>query len=211
METFLLQSNLCLLNNKCPTYLHPATGSLSSLDLTLCDPSLYLDFSWSVHNDLCGSDHYPTILTKPVAMAVEDQKRWKLAKADWAVYQDLCSSSLNPTALIGSNDKFKSFTDKIIEIAEKTIQKASGKRNAKQRLWFTEDCKSAIRDRKKALKDFLSNSMQSGLANLRITKAKARHTIRKAKRDSWRSYISKLNSNTPAKTVWDMVRKLDQW
>jgi Endonuclease-reverse transcriptase len=131
METFLLQSNVCLLNNKCPTYLHPATGSLSSLDLALCDPSLYTNFNWSIYNDLCGSDHYPTILTKPVAIAVQDQKRWKLAKADWAVYQDLCSSSLNPTAQTGSNDKFKSFTDKITEIAEKTIPKTTGKCNAR--------------------------------------------------------------------------------
>ena len=75
IETFLLQSNLCLLNNKTPTHLHPATGSLSSLDLAFCDPSLYFDYIWSVHNDLCGSDHYPTILKKPFAQAVEDHKR----------------------------------------------------------------------------------------------------------------------------------------
>jgi hypothetical protein len=208
LETCLLQSNLCLLNNKSSTYLHPATGSLSSLDLALCDPSLCLDYNWSVYKDLCGSDHYPTILSKPVAMAVNHQKRWKLAKADWASYQDLCSSGLNPTALIGSTNKFKSFTDTLIQIADKSIPKTSGKRSAKQRLWFAGDCKSAITKRKQALKEFLSNPVQSSLENFRIAKAKARRAIRKAKRDSWRSYISKLNSNTPSKRVWDMVRKI---
>jgi exonuclease III len=42
---FILSSNLCLLNHKVPTYIHPATGSRSSLDLAFCDPSLFLDYS----------------------------------------------------------------------------------------------------------------------------------------------------------------------
>ena len=208
IETFLLQSNLCLLNNKSPTYLHPATGSSSSLDLAFCDPSLYLDFNWSVHNDLCGSDHYPTVLSKPVATVVGDQRRWKLPKADWVVFRDLCSSSLSPTALLETSDKVKKFTSTLIEIADNSIPKTSGRRNAKQKPWFNEDCKSAIRNRKQALKEFLSNPVQSNLETLRVTKATARRTIKTAKRANWTSYISKLNSSTPAKKVWDMVRKI---
>jgi hypothetical protein len=44
------------------TYIHPATGSKTSIDLTICDPSLVMDLSWMVHDDLCGSDHYPLLL-----------------------------------------------------------------------------------------------------------------------------------------------------
>jgi len=40
------------LNTGNPTYFHPGTGSLSAIDLSLCQPSLYLDLSWSVHKDL---------------------------------------------------------------------------------------------------------------------------------------------------------------
>jgi hypothetical protein len=35
IEKFLMQSNLCLLNNKSATYLHPGTGTWSSLDYAL--------------------------------------------------------------------------------------------------------------------------------------------------------------------------------
>ena len=45
------------------SYLHPATGHLSSLDLSLCHPSLFLDFDWSVYADQCGSDQFPIIET----------------------------------------------------------------------------------------------------------------------------------------------------
>ena len=39
-------------------------------------------------------------------------------------------------------------------------------------------------------------------------RAKARKTIKTAKRTSWQQYISKLNSRTPAKKIWDMIRKI---
>jgi len=57
VTNFLLKTNLCLMNKKDSTYIHPATGSRSFIDLAIYNPALYLDFSWQVHNDLCGSDH----------------------------------------------------------------------------------------------------------------------------------------------------------
>ena len=34
----------------------------SAIDLTLCDPVSYMDYGWKVHDDLCGSDHFPILL-----------------------------------------------------------------------------------------------------------------------------------------------------
>jgi len=48
IEDFLLQSNLSILNNGSSTYLHPGTGSTSAIDLSICQPSLFLDLSWSL-------------------------------------------------------------------------------------------------------------------------------------------------------------------
>ena len=56
MERFMTKSNICLFNDDTPTYLHPATGSLTSIDLTMCSPSLFMDFTWRVEEDLHGSD-----------------------------------------------------------------------------------------------------------------------------------------------------------
>ena len=89
---FLLSSNMCLLNSKQPTYIHPATGSYSSIDLALCHPSLFLDFSWKVHDDLCGSDHFPIIITQLNASPILETQRWKLEKADWDTFAVLCST-----------------------------------------------------------------------------------------------------------------------
>ena len=41
IEDFLSDENLCILNDDSITYLHPAAGSASSIDLFLCDPDIY--------------------------------------------------------------------------------------------------------------------------------------------------------------------------
>ena len=44
------------------TYLHPATVRYSAIDLTICDPNLFLDYNWKVHDDSCRSDNFPILL-----------------------------------------------------------------------------------------------------------------------------------------------------
>ena len=62
LEDLILKNDLILLNNKSHTYFHSASGTFTSIDLTLCSPSLFLEFSWKVGPDPCGSDHFPILL-----------------------------------------------------------------------------------------------------------------------------------------------------
>ena len=50
--------------------------------------------------------------------------------------------------------------------------------------------------------------MHQNLENFRVFRAKAPRKIRDSKRKSWKQYVSKLNSRTSIKKVWDMVRKI---
>ena len=79
IEDFMTGHDLLLLNDKSSTYLHPATGSYSSLDLTICSPEIFPAFNWKVVDDLHGSDHFP-IQVSEVGPSV--QQRWKLHKAN---------------------------------------------------------------------------------------------------------------------------------
>ena len=54
IEDVIAENDLCLLNEKQPTYLHPPTGNYYAIDLSLCHPNIYLDFDWSVCDDLHG-------------------------------------------------------------------------------------------------------------------------------------------------------------
>ena len=54
LEDLILKHNLILPNNKNCTYIHPASGTFTSLS----SPLLFLDFSWKVGPSPC-SDHFP--------------------------------------------------------------------------------------------------------------------------------------------------------
>ena len=45
IESLLNQHQLCMYIKKSNTYLHPATGTYSAIDLSICDPSLFLDYN----------------------------------------------------------------------------------------------------------------------------------------------------------------------
>ena len=83
IEDLISEHNLCLLNDKSQTYLHPATGSYSSLDLTFCSPEVAPDFIWKVDEDLHGSDHFPILVSEVGPSIQQRPERWKLHKANW--------------------------------------------------------------------------------------------------------------------------------
>ena len=62
IESLLNQHQLCMYNNKFNTYLNPGTGKYSAIDLSICDPSLFLDYNWKVDDNTCRSDHFPILL-----------------------------------------------------------------------------------------------------------------------------------------------------
>ena len=114
-------NNLLLLNNKTSTYLHSATGSRTSIDLSLCDPSLMLDLSWTVHDDLCGSDHFPIIIKNNKPAVYPTVAKWKLNKADWIMFHEMCEQQLSANEMLD----ITSFTKQVIAIATKTIPKTN--------------------------------------------------------------------------------------
>ena len=74
IEDFIAKHDLVLLN-KSSTYLHPATGSYSSLDLTICSPEICPDFNWKVVDDLHGSDHFPIQVSKKGSSVLQRPQR----------------------------------------------------------------------------------------------------------------------------------------
>ena len=99
IEKFIDKKNLCLFNDNKPTYLHPATDTYISLDLSICYPTLLLDYEWKVHDDLCGSDHFLIFLNNIASGVEEPSEKWKLNKADWPSFKALCESEINETIL----------------------------------------------------------------------------------------------------------------
>ena len=207
IEDFITKNDICLMNDKSNTYLDSGKGTFSSLDLSLCHPSLYLDYDWSVCEDQRGSDHFPILIESVQTHDEAHNPKWKLNKADWDLFHTLCNESLTDTFLSDSSDPITDFTSSLINISEKCIPKTST--NPKKiNPWYNDDCKEAIKQRKDTLSKFCKFPTHENLNTYRSSRAKARRTIKSAKRKSWRTYLSKLNYKPPTKKVLDMVRKI---
>ena len=207
IEEFITQNDICLMNDKSKTYLDSGKGTFSSIDLSLFHPSLYLDYNWSVCGDQHGSDHFPIIIESIQNHDEDHNPKWKLNKANWDLFHTLCDESLTNTSLSKSSDPIATFTSSLISISEKCIPKTSTNPK-KSNPWYNDDCKEAIKQRKQTLSRFCKFPTNENLNTYRNSRAKARRTIKSAKRKSWRTYVSKLNYKTPTKKVWDMVRKI---
>ena len=207
IEDFITQNDICLMNDKSNTFLDSGKGTFSALDLSICHPSLYLDYEWSVCEDQHGSDHFPIVIESIKTSEEDHNPRWKLNKANWDLFHTLCDESLTTTSFSDSTDCIADFTSSLIDISEKCIPKTSTNPK-KSNPWYNDDCKEAIKQRKDTLSRFCKFPTKDNLNTYRVFRAKARRTIKSSKRKSWRTYVSNLNYKTPIKKVWDMVRKI---
>ena len=198
IENFIEANDLCLMNDKSHTYLHPATGTFSSLDLSLCHPSLILDFDWYVCDDQHGSDHFSVVIESINPSTEDHNPKWKLNKANWEQFHLLCEQDLSMDNFNNSSDLVTDFTSSLMKISDKCIPKTSTNPK-KSNPWYNNDCKNAVRQRKQALSKFCKYPTGANLKNVKIQRAKARRTIKSAKRNTWKSYVSKLNHKTPIK------------
>ena len=208
IEDVIDKHDLCYLNDKTATHVCVASKSTSAIDLSLCHPSLYLDFNWEVGEDLCGSDHYPIFLQHTLTKVSNTNPRWKLHRADWETFQALCLERITPTKFLDEKDPIEAFSSTLIRIAEESIPRSSGKPKRPYFPWFNQDCRDSIRKRRKAFNTFRKSPTQENHIKYKQAYAVSRRTIRQAKKDSWQSYVSKLNTNTSVKQTWNMIRKI---
>lgn len=133
--------------------------------------------------------------------------RWNFRNADWHLYQELCS--LLPEIDLNQNidDIVSTFTNHILQYAAQSIPKINYSQK-KHVPWWSEDCSTVIQNRRKALKALKKSPNHKNLLNYRRLKGVAQHTIKQAKRESWRKNISNINSTVSSAQIWSAIRKI---
>ena len=204
MEDLLLKNNVCLLNDCSQTHVDSSTGKTSSLDLSICDPEILSDFSWSVCEDLCGSDHFPIFISPVKIPKTCLPPKWNFKTADWTAFSSDCGKQLNLQSAVSS---YENFTDVLLSICDKHIPKTSEKPR-KNKSWFSDECRTAIRLKKSSLRKYLKSRSPEDLINFKKCRANARRILRSSKRTSFRKYVGKINNQTPMNKIWKIVNKL---
>lgn len=210
VERVLLSRPLCLLNSGSPTYVNSSTQGFSSLDISLCSPTLFSCLDWTVEQNPRGSDHFPVIIKfcSPTDTLKTRPPRWKLSEADWSLFQ--AEADLVPLSFEGSStDEVNDMvTNTIITAAQQAIPQTSGHLPKRPKPWWTEDCMKTRKEQNRAWGIFRRYPTSQNLLAFKKARAKARWTRRQAKRSSWCSFVSSLTRNTSSKVVWDRVRKI---
>ena len=208
VDNFICTNSLSLLNDGSYTYIHPGHGTHTAIDLSICHPSLSLDFKWRVSDDLCGSDHLPIFIDTILPSPADSLPHFILSKANWDLFSHYCETEIASELFENVTSPLSFFSEKLLEIADKCIPTSSGKSKKRKRPWFNQECLDAINNRKKALSKFKKYATSENFINFKHKKAQARRVVRNSKKLSWQNYVSTLNNQTPMKKVWDMVNKI---
>lgn len=206
IERFVLDSSLCLLNEKDPTFYSSTHHTFTSIDLSIVSPVLAPDITWKVLQNPYGSDHFPIILEQAERLPVIPMRapRWKLDKADWATF--LAKAAIDTSLLLSlSPEKSNTYvTEAIINAAMNSIPQTSGKLPRRCRPWWNKDCDAS----KKRRNIFRRYPIVANYIEFKKTNAQFRWTTKQAKRKSWKAYVSSLYSFVSTKEAWDRFHRI---
>jgi hypothetical protein len=192
MEKCILSHDLIIFNTTFPTRFDDYHLTNSTIDLTICHPSVYLDFNCTVFKDRLGSDHYPIQLISTDTEPEEPERvpRWNLSKADWQTFQALCLCRINPSIFsadseemfMANGDKMAAFTSCLLDIASETIPKTSPHPRNKPKPWFDDSCKESIKQRHTAFRKLMCSPTPENAANFKRIRATCRRTLKQQKK-----------------------------
>ena len=209
LEDIFTLRNMIVLNDGSHTYLHRTNNTASYLDLTVVDPSVMLDFQWSVLEDTHGSDHYPILLDSDLLDDEDTTKRFNLKKADWDSYSDICRGRIKEESIFKPDScPVESITRVLFDIADDCIPRSEAKGRRTKVPWYNDQCRAAKRRRKCALRRFRRAPTLANLLAFRNARARCKSIMKNAKRTSWREFCSSLNSKARASTVWRALRRI---
>ena len=109
VECFIAESDMCLRNDESRTCLDSGRDAFSTIDLSVCHPSVFIDSDWSVCGDQHGNDHFPIIIESMERSSEYHDPKWKLGRAGWSLFHSLFEVpwlNLPPLLLMSAVDVF---------------------------------------------------------------------------------------------------------
>ncbi|KAK9882925.1 hypothetical protein WA026_023813 [Henosepilachna vigintioctopunctata] len=213
LESFMDNHNLILLNNGTGTRFNPITAEFSAIDLTMCDPTVEHLLSWKPLDDLYGSDHLPLEISIqrniPYAQP-QNSDRWNLTSADWKKYATFVETHITSVDIyLNIDDIIAQFTEILNQAGNESTKKIFWVGNSRRKdPWWNERCELSNRNRKHAYNRLKKCFTVENLVEYKKLRAKARYIMKESKTNSWRSYVSSINTNTSASEVWTKMRLL---
>ena len=204
---FIKSQNLTVLNDGSPTYISDISTHYSHIDLSLCTEGISNIFTWETLSEAYGSDHFPILITIPTYKHEKKgicRPKWIIKDEGWNVYRKYVKIPVITSENIDAySDKV---TESIIEAASISFKLKKQFGQYKANVWWNEDCKKAVIERRKAFRKFKSNPIQINFINYKKARAQARRIVKLAKTSSWKNYVESLTFRNTSKEVWKKLR-----
>lgn len=209
IENVIDDYNLCIMNTGEDTHFSEASKTFSAIDLTLATSSVASLFNWEVEVDGMGSDHFPIKLKQGAGPNDKLRKKWNIEKADWVKFreslrfEDLINNL--PEDVEASENKVR---EVILAAAKASIPESSGKKPKKYAPWWNAQIAQNQKENRKLLRDFKRTRSLEVLERQKQKQNELKRLIKKAKAESWESFVSGVNNNTSTKELYEKVGKL---
>ncbi|KAF0294379.1 putative RNA-directed DNA polymerase from transposon BS [Amphibalanus amphitrite] len=207
IEEWTTDSGLLILNDGSHTRVNPATGGLSTPDITLATADVGATAEWSTQPNL-GSDHLPirTTLTADLPPTRRGRGKFSFRKADWTGFRESLEkkmSEINVDTPI--NQLNQQITKAITSSARKHIPFGNG-RSAKGPFW-SDKCEEAVKARDAALRTATQPSRtRADMEAYQQARAEADKVITAEKRAHLDETLKNLR---PDADLWRIIRNLD--
>ncbi|GBN98558.1 RNA-directed DNA polymerase from mobile element jockey [Araneus ventricosus] len=209
IEQLLADHNLCLLNSDEKTHFHLPTRTFHSVNLPICSPFLLPFFSLTVDNDLYNSDHFPLIITDNRHYPTNSYRppKYVLNAANWQKFTSLANINSDTIKSSSIEQALSYIVNTIIEAADSSIPKTSGKRKRQNKPWWNAECQQAYKIQRKAWGIFRRYPTTQNFINFKKSRAESRKIQRRSRRASWRKFISGITSTFSSRQLWSKVKK----
>jgi len=200
---FLNENSLNVLNERVPTHI-----SGTAIDLSIVSPEVATYASHRVMSSVLSSDHFPILVTLDGNQRTELPESYNFKKARWNDYKaDKIWYELDSGENEVAETLVETLYSKLWTAAGKWIPKYVNRRFF-PKPWWNGECKRAWHTREWHYRRYKSTGDVQHKIEWKKKRALAKQTFRKAKEESWHSYVSTLNERTPSALVWERIRKI---
>ncbi|GBM83106.1 hypothetical protein AVEN_73102-1 [Araneus ventricosus] len=98
-------------------------------------------------------------------------------------------------------------TETLIDADENSIKKTENNFRRQRKVWWNSDCRKAYKSQRRAWGRFRRYPTSDNFILYKQAKAHSRRIQRRSQRESWERYVSRLNSTTSSKKLWEKVKK----
>ena len=208
IEELLDDNDVVLMNDGSPTRHDTFHGTDSAIDLSICTPSLRLDYQWSVDENDHGSDHWPIHLNYSRNIPSPCLPKWKTGEADWKSFNESTKVECEIREFPSPVAAYEYLVSILLCGAMLSIPRSSGTPRRPAVPWWNDTCALSRKLTRACYKRYRRYPCLMNKIAYRRALAKQKKIFKQARRESFIKYISELKYDSPLCLVWNRIRKL---